>query len=77
MSDLTARTDHCSAPDPLRSVYLRLVAEESIPEEARGQFSYLRPPPCRPGADCAAPAAIPHSDHHLFVAGLRGGGVPP
>ncbi|AWN24836.1 hypothetical protein [Streptomyces sp. NEAU-S7GS2] len=43
MSDLSARTDHSSAPDPLRSVYLRLVAEESIPEEARGQFSYLRP----------------------------------
>ncbi|MFF4699993.1 hypothetical protein [Streptomyces chattanoogensis] len=43
MSDLSARTDHSSAPDPLRNVYLRLVAEESIPEEARGQFSYLRP----------------------------------
>ncbi|MEU6071563.1 hypothetical protein ABZ864_45835 [Streptomyces sp. NPDC047082] len=43
MSDLSARTDHSSAPDPLRSVYLRLVAEESIPEEARGQFSYLQP----------------------------------
>ncbi|WOX20912.1 hypothetical protein [Streptomyces solicathayae] len=43
MSDLSARTDHSSPPDPLRHVYLRLVAEESIPEEARGQFSYLRP----------------------------------
>ncbi|MFF8652511.1 hypothetical protein, partial [Streptomyces huasconensis] len=43
MSDLSARTDHSSAPDPLRSVYLRLVAEESIPEKARGQFSYLQP----------------------------------
>ncbi|MFE1175385.1 hypothetical protein [Streptomyces sp. NPDC058773] len=43
MSDLSARTDYSSAPEPLRSVYLRLVAEESIPEEARGQFSYLRP----------------------------------
>ncbi|MGW2650635.1 hypothetical protein ACWC2T_38565 [Streptomyces sp. NPDC001393] len=41
--DLPARTDHGSAPNPLRSVYLRLVAEESIPEEARGQFSYLQP----------------------------------
>ncbi|MFE0137960.1 hypothetical protein ACFWY6_41365 [Streptomyces sp. NPDC059037] len=40
---VSARTDHSSAPDPLRSVYLRLVAEESIPEEARGQFSYLQP----------------------------------
>ncbi|UNO39127.1 hypothetical protein [Streptomyces sp. MST-110588] len=43
MSDLSARTGHSGAPDPLRSVYLRLVAEESIPEEARGQFSHLRP----------------------------------
>lgn len=43
MRDLSARTDHSSAPDPLRSVYLRLVAEESIPEEARGQLSYVRP----------------------------------
>ncbi|MFC8125402.1 hypothetical protein [Streptomyces sp. NPDC057302] len=43
MSDLSARTDHSSAPDPLGSVYLRLVAEESIPQEARGQFSYLQP----------------------------------
>ncbi|MEU2154681.1 hypothetical protein ABZ532_06605 [Streptomyces sp. NPDC019396] len=43
MSDPSARTDHSSAQDPLRGVYLRLVAEESIPEEARGQFSYLRP----------------------------------
>lgn len=29
--------------DPLGSVYLRLVAEESIPAEAREQFGYLRP----------------------------------
>ncbi|MFI5689536.1 hypothetical protein [Streptomyces sp. NPDC051636] len=43
MSDLSARTDHGSGQNPLRSVYLRLVAEESIPEEARGQFSYLQP----------------------------------
>ncbi|MDT0464595.1 hypothetical protein [Streptomyces gibsoniae] len=43
MSELSARTDHSGAPDALRSVYLRLVAEESIPEEAREQFSYLRP----------------------------------
>lgn len=40
---VSAPTDHSSAPDPLRSVYLRLVAEESIPEEARGQFNYLQP----------------------------------
>jgi len=43
MNEPSADTNHSSAPDPLRSVYLRLVAEESIPEEARGQFSYLRP----------------------------------
>ncbi|MGR3935247.1 hypothetical protein [Streptomyces sp. BRA346] len=43
MSDLSAGTDHKSAPDPLPNVYLRLVAEESIPEEARGQFNYLQP----------------------------------
>lgn len=43
MSDLSARTNHNSAPDPLRNVYLRLVAEESIPAEARAQFSYLIP----------------------------------
>ncbi|MCX4682238.1 hypothetical protein OG413_44460 [Streptomyces sp. NBC_01433] len=43
MSDLSARIDPSSAPDPLSGVYLRLVAQESIPEEARGQFSYLQP----------------------------------
>ncbi|MFF2652805.1 hypothetical protein [Streptomyces sp. NPDC058045] len=43
MSAPSARTGPSNAPDPLRSVYLRLVAEESIPEEARGQFGYLRP----------------------------------
>ncbi|WJV46475.1 hypothetical protein [Streptomyces flavofungini] len=43
MSDLSAHPDRSSSRDPLRSVYLRLVAEESIPEEARGQFSYLQP----------------------------------
>ncbi|MET9255322.1 hypothetical protein [Streptomyces sp. NPDC003717] len=42
MSDLSAGTDHDSAPGALRNVYLRLVAEESIPAQARGQFSYLR-----------------------------------
>ncbi|WP_327357868.1 hypothetical protein [Streptomyces sp. NBC_01304] len=40
---MSARADHSSTPDPLRNVHLRLVAEESIPEEARGQFSYLQP----------------------------------
>ena len=43
MSDLSARADHSSASDALRNVYLRLVAEESIPPEARGQFNYLQP----------------------------------
>ncbi|MEU8953281.1 hypothetical protein AB0C93_03140 [Streptomyces sp. NPDC048518] len=43
MSYVSDPTEHNSAPDSLRSVYLRLVAEESIPAEARGQFSYLRP----------------------------------
>ncbi|MGW2724128.1 hypothetical protein [Streptomyces sp. NPDC001492] len=43
MSDTSGRTDHNGAPDPLRSVYLRLAAEESIPEEARGHFKYLQP----------------------------------
>jgi hypothetical protein len=43
MSYLSVPTDHSSGPSHLRSVYLRLVAEESIPIEARGQFSYLQP----------------------------------
>lgn len=45
MKFLRSRTDHsdASAQDPLRNVYLRLVAEESIPREARGQFRYLHP----------------------------------
>ncbi|MER6121398.1 hypothetical protein ABT173_01600 [Streptomyces sp. NPDC001795] len=43
MSYLSVPTDHSIGPSPLRSVYLRLVAEESIPMEARGQFSYLQP----------------------------------
>ncbi|GLW73104.1 hypothetical protein Kpho02_54030 [Kitasatospora phosalacinea] len=38
MSDLSTRL----TPEQLSSVYLRLVAEESIPEEARPQFGYLR-----------------------------------
>ncbi|QKW21874.1 hypothetical protein HUT16_24955 [Kitasatospora sp. NA04385] len=38
MSDLSTRL----APDQLSGVYLRLVAEESVPEEARRQFGYLR-----------------------------------
>ncbi|MGV2917368.1 hypothetical protein [Streptomyces alfalfae] len=41
--NVSARADHTSAADPLRSVYLMLVAEELIPGEARGQFSYLQP----------------------------------
>ncbi|MCX4744231.1 hypothetical protein OG455_01655 [Kitasatospora sp. NBC_01287] len=43
MTDLSAHTSRSSASDPLRNVYLRLVAEESIPADARGQFSYLHP----------------------------------
>ncbi|MFD7733227.1 hypothetical protein ACFV6F_22885 [Kitasatospora phosalacinea] len=38
MSDPTTRL----APEQLRSVYLRLVADESVPEQARQQFGYLR-----------------------------------
>ncbi|MGW5355877.1 hypothetical protein ACWERV_35870 [Streptomyces sp. NPDC004031] len=43
MSHPQAPADHATAQGPLRDVYLRLVAEESIPQEARGQFGYLRP----------------------------------
>ncbi|WP_345034375.1 hypothetical protein [Streptomyces sannanensis] len=43
MTDLSPDTSHSSTPDPLRSVYLRLVAEESIPAQARGHYTYLRP----------------------------------
>lgn len=43
MTDLSHPTSHSPASDPMGSVYLRLVAEESIPAEARGQFTYLRP----------------------------------
>ena len=40
--DLSARTDHSSAPDSLRSVYLRLVAEERA--HAREAARVLTPP---------------------------------
>ncbi|MFK0047957.1 hypothetical protein ACIQU4_28490 [Streptomyces sp. NPDC090741] len=43
MTDLSTHPGHSAAPDPLRSVYMRLVAAQSIPEDARGQFTYLRP----------------------------------
>jgi len=43
MTDLASGSDDSTASDPLRRVYLRLVADESIPREARGHFDYLRP----------------------------------
>ncbi|MFG2298635.1 hypothetical protein [Streptomyces sp. NPDC048603] len=43
MTDPSHPADPSAAPNPLRSVYLRLVAEESIPAEARGHYTYLRP----------------------------------
>ncbi|MFI0895513.1 hypothetical protein [Streptomyces sp. NPDC020983] len=43
MSDVSARTGRGTAQDPLHGVYLRLVAEESIPAQARDRFGYLRP----------------------------------
>ncbi|MFE6272205.1 hypothetical protein ACFVQ9_25830 [Streptomyces goshikiensis] len=42
MTDLSTDHGRTPAPDALRSVYLRLVAAQSIPEDARGQFTYLR-----------------------------------
>ncbi|MEW2578857.1 hypothetical protein [Streptomyces syringium] len=43
MTDLSPNSSPSTAPDPLRSVYLRLVPTESIPDEARGHYTYLRP----------------------------------
>lgn len=43
MTDQTPPTAPDTAVDPLRNVYLRLAAAESIPPEAAHQFRYLRP----------------------------------
>ncbi|MFI1279510.1 hypothetical protein ACH4U5_01890 [Streptomyces sp. NPDC020858] len=43
MTDQTPPTTPDAAADPLRHVYLRLAAAETIPAEAAHQFGYLRP----------------------------------
>ncbi|MFI1765155.1 hypothetical protein ACH41H_24285 [Streptomyces sp. NPDC020800] len=59
MTDLSTPPNSSTAPDPLRSVYLRLVAAQSIPEEAREQFTYLR----RLAPDLLAGIALDTAEH--------------